>query len=657
MRPPSLPALAPIAILSLAMAGPIIAAEETLPSQWLLGWNEPPPEDRPLQIVHGIPPSRANLEGMRYYQDLGLGGVVANTAFGEYLRSEQNWETLLAGVEACQKLGLIVWLYDEDGYPSGAAGGLVLEDDPAFEALALTYDASSQDPFVVRPAYEHTHASNNFYAARRYANLLDDRACRSFIRQTHQAYFQRLESHFGHTIQAFFTDEPSLVAVNIGQLGEETRKKVRVVDPLDPDVQPLPCVPWAHDLPEQYEKRYGEDLLAVRGRLFTGESDDDRRVRRRFWALVADLTSERFFGSIQEWCKAHGVASSGHTLWEEQVLHHVPIEGNGLAALMRMDIPGLDLLNSDPQAVIHSGWMTAALPSSAAMLSGRRRVMTEVSDFSQKLGGAGPVSLEEMQAVAAWQAAWGVTDFTLYYAPGDREADDTRAYCRYVGRLNSLLKPARLETDTLLYYPIHDLWAEYRPVAEKLTLESQTARARQIVSSFMRLGQTLQRTQTSFTLIDHECLGRATIGDDGRLAIGARRFESLVLPVDVELPAAAAEVVQRFRQAGGNVVRDKQTAVMLSPPPMETVRSTCRIEPANDNIALGRFTRQGRTILLIVNVAPTRYEGRLSTTTGASRWTQADPASGAITTPTTDTRGRVLLRLEPRRAVLLIERP
>ena len=125
---------------------------------------------------------------MQYYKDRGLGGVVCNVAFRDYLRSEENWKTLVRGVEACRQLGMVVWIYDEEGYPSGAAGGLVLKENPAFEAQALAYDPSRPDPFVLRPAYEHTHASNNYHAARRYINLIDDRAVRSFIANTHDAY-------------------------------------------------------------------------------------------------------------------------------------------------------------------------------------------------------------------------------------------------------------------------------------------------------------------------------------------------------------------------------------------------------------------------------------------------------------------------------------
>jgi hypothetical protein len=93
-------------------------ALQRLPAEWLSRWERPPLADRPLQIVHGIPAGRATVEGMQFYKDRGLGGVACNVAFDHYLRSEENWRTLVAGVEACGKLGMVVWFYDEEGYPA-----------------------------------------------------------------------------------------------------------------------------------------------------------------------------------------------------------------------------------------------------------------------------------------------------------------------------------------------------------------------------------------------------------------------------------------------------------------------------------------------------------------------------------------------------------
>lgn len=630
-------------------------SERTIPSEWARSWTDPPMEDRPLQIIHGIAPNRATAEGMQLYKDRGLGGVVCNVAFDRYLRSEAHWKTLLAGVEACRRLGMVVWIYDEEGYPSGAAGGLVLAENPEFEATALVLDASRDDPLRLRPAYEHTHASNNFHAARRYPNLLDDRATRSFIAKTHDAYGQRLKPHFGRTIRAVFTDEPSLMAVDLGELPEDVRKGVRVVDPLDATVKPLPGVPWSYDLAEQYRRRYGEDLMPRRRSLFEGDSDGDRQVRRQYWALVSDLVAQRYFGAIGRWCSAHGVASSGHSLWEEELIHHVPLEGNGLKVLGLMDVPGLDVLSSDPEAVIHSGWLTAAMPASAARLGGRRRVMTEVSDFIQKMGGRGPAGLAEMQATAAWQAAWGVTDFTLYYGIADRPAEQYRAYCDYVGRLDAVLKPARPDPEVLLYYPIYDLWAEYRPVAGPLKLDSQSPRAQRIVNSFMQLGQLLQRSQVPFTLIDHEHLAAATVEADGKLAIHEQRYAAVILPEGAELPPPAAEVAQRFRRGGGRVVVNAALRGEPSGPPLiETLQGACRISPASPHVVLGRFVREGRRVLLLGNVSPGPYSGHL-TTGDWGTWQVMDPATGKIQSTPTDRAGRVRLELAARQAVLMVE--
>jgi len=652
--------LVPLLVTALlSMALPSVAAgnarEERpafeLPAEWLAAWSDPPAELRPLQIVHGVPPAQATPEAMAKLKDLGLGGIVCNVSFSEYMRSETHWQTLIKAVEACRDTGMVVWIYDEDGYPSGAAGGLVLQQNPKFEALALAYDSSLPEPFILRPSYEHTHASNNFYAARRFANLLDREAVESFIKITHEAYWTRLKDHFGGTIQAFFTDEPSLMAVNIGRLPEEVRKTVRVVDPLDESLKPLPSVPWVTDLPELYRQRYGEDIMAVRKSLFEGDSEADRRVRRQFWALVTDLLAERYYGQIRRWTGSRKVASSGHILWEEQPLHGVPLEGNPLKMLMQMDIPGLDMLTSNPEAVIYSGWLTASLPASAAIFNGGRRVMTEVSDFSETMAKKGPAPLADMCAAAAWQAALGVTEFTLYYNRAARSPTDYRAYCDFVGRLNSLLRDARPAPRVLLYYPIYDVWGEYRPVAEPLTLNSQSDRMKKLVNSFMSLGEHTTRRQIPFALIDHELLATVEVRE-GHILVNGRVFDALVLPAGVELPKSAAEKMNLFKASGGQVVLDAAPQE-LNLDKLAGLYSSGALSSPNDRIVVGRFVRDGKDILVIVNVAAEQYNGAV-TAENASAWLTADPASGRIGPAATDGNGNIVLSMPPRTALLFI---
>jgi hypothetical protein len=626
-------------------------AASDLPAEWLQAWRSPGVELRPLQIVHGVPAQQATPEAMERLKDLGLGGIVCNVAFDSYLSSEANWRTCVEAVKACAQVGLRVWIYDEEGYPSGAAGGLVLKENRDFESLALAYDPSRADPFVVRASYEHTHASNNFHAARRYPNLIDKAAVASFLRVTHDAYYRHLEPFFGNTIEAFFTDEPSLMAVNIGPLPDDIRKRVRVADPLDPNVQPLPSVPWSADLPGLYRERYGQDLVARRKSLFEGDTDADRQVRRQYWALVADLLAQRYFGQIEQWTRAHSVASSGHILWEEELLHHAALEGNSLKMLSLMDIPGLDMLSSNPEAVIYTGWMTAVLPASAALASGRRLVMTEVSDFSETMANRGPAPVADMCATAAWQAALGVTEFTLYYNRRQRTAEDYQSYCAFVGRLNALLREAWPSPRVLLYYPIRDIWSEYKPVAAKLTMESQSQRLRYIVNSFMSLGQRMTRGQISFALVDHEMLATGRVQGD-TIHIGKGSFRALVVPAGAELPPSVEQRVSQFEAGGGRVLRATSPAnVDLAA--VAAVYDSGFVSPTAERIVVGRFTRAGREIVLAVNVGGAAYEGAV-TARDAARWIVCDPATGTMGPVKADGQGQIVLSLPPRAARVFI---
>jgi hypothetical protein len=78
-----------------------------------------------------------------------------------------------------------------------------------------------------------------------------------------------------------------------------------------------------------------------------------------------------------------------------------------------------------------------------------------------------------------------------------------------------------------------------------------------------------------------------------------------------------------------------------------------RIEPASDQIALGHFARDGRTVLLIVNVGAETYRGRL-VSAQPGNWLAADPATASVTAAETDSSGRTNLILAPRQAMLLV---
>jgi hypothetical protein len=319
-----------------------------------------------------------------------------------------------------------------------------------------------------------------------------------------------------------------------------------------------------------------------------------------------------------------------------------------------MDIPGLDLLTSNPEAVIYTGWMTANLPGSAALINGGRRVMTEVSDFSETMAKRGPASVADMCATAAWQAAFGVTEFTLYYNRGQRSSQEYRRYCTYVGRLNALLRDAQPMPRVLLYYPIMDVWADYTPIAEKLTLESQPRRLQDVVNAFMGLGQRMTRTQIAFALADHEVLAAAR-GEDGRLWVEDRFFTTLVLPAGAELPASVEKNIKAFETSGGKVLRE-MTAEKMDASSLAAVYECGCPTVSSERLVVGRFARDGRAMLLIVNVGGKAYGGAV-TAPHPGRWLTADPDTGKVSQAKVAQDGQVAVSLPPRGATILIGPP
>ena len=78
-------------------------------------------------------------EGLGKYQSLGFGGVLYDMRNPGYLFDEKQWKEYQGLVEEAKERGMYVWIYDEDGFPSGAGGGEVLANYPQGQALGLYY--------------------------------------------------------------------------------------------------------------------------------------------------------------------------------------------------------------------------------------------------------------------------------------------------------------------------------------------------------------------------------------------------------------------------------------------------------------------------------------------------------------------------------------
>lgn len=438
-----------------------------------------------LKIIHGFPyrpddPLEKKLSVVRDTLETvkrnGYDGIVSNVDWREdYLQNEEDWRVMEEKARLCRELGLRLWIYDEWGYPSGAAGTTTLKNHPEIEAqaLAAVYKIITPDErvtiplphghlqaigafgfyfdgdfvseeelrgapirapysadgyvfenhtrrnlfclaFFTKPAFEGTHCQHNAFSERRYIDIADSLSGRTFLENTYLPYVERLKDYLADgAVEAFFMDEPSYMAVYFN-LNKKPRSTTHAPDP---HVPLWAMVNWSRKLPEEFFQAYGyrvEDHLPA---LFLGAAPERQRVRRDFYTLLSRLAADSFFQPIAEFCHAHGAAASGHILLEEKITEHPLYEGNFFSLLKHMRIPGMDMLDSIPERV----WCKAFTPllvSSVSKLYSDGHVMDEVSMHFQNKFGVQVSSLQLLNSLVM-QYALGANIFTSYYRDED----------------------------------------------------------------------------------------------------------------------------------------------------------------------------------------------------------------------------------------------
>jgi hypothetical protein len=306
----------------------------------------PPAASRIIKIIHSWPDDPAAQDALiRSLSGQGFGGVVCNVSFADYLQSEAKWKAFVRAMNEAKRAGFSLWLYDEKGYPSGTAGGLVLRDHPEWEARGLLIaDTESRGGLVtlevppgnqvlvgafpvtagkldqkamvnlsaeVRDAklswqapagvwrvlaitedrlYDGTHASMSLSEHIPYLNLLQPEPTARFLQLTHQAYAEHLGNDLGAWFRSTFTDEPSLMSLFLKPM-------------------PYRVLPWSANLAAEFEKRHRYRVQDFLPALVADAGPNTAKVRYDYWETVGQLVSESYFGQIQRWCEKHHVRS------------------------------------------------------------------------------------------------------------------------------------------------------------------------------------------------------------------------------------------------------------------------------------------------------------------------------------------------------------
>jgi hypothetical protein len=255
-----------------------------------------------------------------------------------------------------KSLGMAVWIYDENGWPSGTVGGKMLKQHPQLRQQWI--ELTDELPDDCLASFERE--GKTWHIARRYGHgvdYLNPELAPAFLKLTYERYRDGLDPAAFEHVSAFFGDEPEL---GIGHAYDE--------------VSPHGALPWGDHVAKLGTPDF-EDLF------FVGET------RVPFIESLTDLFNEGFTAPINEWCKAHGKDFTAHVKGEEHPLFQVAMVGSCQPFFRNLTLPGIDALERHP-----SGNYFPRQVSSTAHQFGDGRCMVEC--FGGAGWGAKPEDLE-----------------------------------------------------------------------------------------------------------------------------------------------------------------------------------------------------------------------------------------------------------------------
>lgn len=415
-------------------------------------------------------------------------------------------------VKYCRKRGTLCYLYDEDRWPSGFAGGRVTKCKKyRMQQLVGTKFDNNTWTFKVRHNVTELGLVNKaWFNGQAYVDTLKPEAIRKFVEITYEGYYRHVGKYFGKTVPAIFIDEPNYF------LQRET---------------PV-AVPWTDKLPDRFYKTYGYSIKEVLVSLFD-DIGDYYKVRYHFWRLVAEMFQESWAKQLYEWCDKKNIALTGHYLWEEPLSMQVKHIGSAMALYEYMHIPGVDHLG---RHIRHT--LTLKQCTSVAHQLNKKRVLSELYGCS----GQGLTFLER-KWIGDWHVVLGVNFFCphlwSYSLVGCRKRDfpptlsHHQPYWKYnkiledyFTRLHFILSQGKPIINIGIIHPIETAWCLYKP--------GNTGLVDRLNDRLVELLNTLLGEHYDFDLIDESLLEKYGAVEDGFLRVKEMKYDIIIVPPLVE---------------------------------------------------------------------------------------------------------------------------
>ncbi|RLI37722.1 hypothetical protein DRO55_00665 [Candidatus Bathyarchaeota archaeon] len=551
---------------------------------------------------------------VREFKDKGYGGYFMHSRVGLatiYLSKE--W---MRCVRACLEEGkrndLESWLYDEDKWPSGFAGGIVPAKNEEYRSrFALLEEIepkevaeSLKDPSVLgvyevkftesneiesfkrirKPedveglgrlyAFKFQVAGcSNWFNGESYVDLLNPRVTEEFLKVTIDAYAEEFRDSFGEFMPGIFTDEPNYAHWRTAATN----------------------IPWTGEMADYFKRENGYDLLDKAPLLYY-DGEGSSKVRYDFWRTVTKRFIEAWTIPYSERCERLGLKMTGHYLCEDNFVIQIQRIGAAMPHYEYMHVPGIDHLGRNIENPL-----TLIQCSSVAHQFGRKRILCEIFGCSGH-----SMTFEDQKWIADFHFALGITflcpHLTLYTMKGDAKRDypPTFSYHQpywpyyklindYFARACYVCSQGNFQADILLLHSIGSAWATYSP----RRIGDRSSKPWRYNDALVKVLTDLLALHWGFDLGDEMIIARHGRVEGGRFMVNKASYSLVIVPPSLTWSGETYKLLSEFLDGGGRVIFIGETPTMIDGKPAEEEWSNLLKHPGVVRIEADRDALEG----------------------------------------------------------------
>jgi hypothetical protein len=517
------------------------------------------------------------------------------------------WRDLGVAIAEARRLGLEVWIFDEWMYPSGVAGGKVIEENPAYthhvlverslvlegpisekiweipgglkKSETIVSVAAFPDPpnpelhsIDLRPAaavsnlqkiqwtvptgrwrlcwcVSNPELPRSGWRMDTMIDVFNPKAVAAFIRLTHEATYKHYAADFGQTIKGFFSDETGFRNV--------TSYRSLPGEPGMP-------MPWSPAFLGYFQNLKGCDPTPLLPALWYDLGPAGRAARFDLMDAFSSCLAETFFKPQQEWCRAHGVKLIGHLVEDNGADNQLGYgTGHWFRSMQYLDVPGIDVVGYQVTPGLESGTNRWSLNSGPdwdqeyfqfglpAMARGAALVKNSPEIFSEAFGAYG---WSEGLRMVKWIGDWHIVNGLNMLSPHAFTMKHNDPDC----------PPHFNRSSGNPQWRYYSAWADYIRRLQKIsrrstpefdavilyTGESGWTGPAQSVSPLVRL---LESRQISTVVLPYEVWEKEGTIENGRWNFQGRSFEALALPFVRYISPRTIARLANFAEQGGRV--------------------------------------------------------------------------------------------------------